>query len=81
MRLSETAEPGVRYAAAADGVRIAFAEMAGPYGAALGVPLVVPPPGVWSTMQLEWQVAPQRAWLERLARARRVVRYDVRGTV
>jgi pimeloyl-ACP methyl ester carboxylesterase/DNA-binding CsgD family transcriptional regulator len=41
---------------------------------------VLPPLGVWSTIQLEWQLGPQLTWFERLAQGRRVVRYDTRGT-
>jgi pimeloyl-ACP methyl ester carboxylesterase len=66
-------EPRIRYATTADGVRIAFWTLGD------GAPLVYLAGGPWSHIEL-WQVPECRRWYERLARHRRLIRYDVRGT-
>ena len=67
-------EPRIQYAKTADGVNIAFCALG------QGEPLVVTPGNTLSHIQLEWQVAECRAWYERLAEKRTVVRYDARGS-
>ncbi len=66
-------EPRIQYAQTTDGVSIAFWTMGE------GAPLVCLPPYGWSHLQLEWQEPQTRTWYERLARTRRLVRFDVRG--
>jgi class 3 adenylate cyclase len=66
-------EPRVQYAKTSDGVSIAFATMGE------GAPLVHIAP-VFPHLQLEWQIPKIRAWYERLAQGRMLVRYDHRGT-
>ena len=65
-------EPRIQYAKTADGVSIAF------YTLGQGMPLVYT--GSLSHIQLEWQDAENRRWLQRLSTSRTVVRYDGRGT-
>ncbi len=67
-------EPRIQYAQTADGASIAFSTLGD------GEPLVYLPPLLFSHLQLEWQNPDWRRWLERLARKRKVVRYDGRGS-
>jgi pimeloyl-ACP methyl ester carboxylesterase len=67
-------EPRIQYVKTSDGVNIAFCALG------QGEPLVVTPGNTLSHIQLEWQVAECRAWYERLAEKRTVVRYDARGS-
>ncbi len=67
-------EPRIQYAQTADGVSIAF------YTLGDG-PAFIEMPWFPSThIQLEWQIPELRAWYERLAVTRKLVRYDARGT-
>jgi class 3 adenylate cyclase len=67
-------EPRIQYAQTADGVSIAF------WTLGEGMPFVDMPPVPFSHAQLEWQLPEIRHWYERLAKNRRVIRYDGRGT-
>jgi len=67
-------EPRIQYAKTADGVSIAF------WTLGEGTPLVLMPNLPWSHIQLAWQIPEWRAWHERLAERRKVVRFDGRGT-
>ncbi len=67
-------EPRIQYAQTKDGVSIAYWTMGD------GMPLVYMPPGMFSHIQLEWQHPSTRHWYEALAKGRRLVRYDGRGT-
>ena len=67
-------EPRIQYTQTADGVSIAF------WTLGEGMPFVDMPPVPFSHAQLEWQLSEIRLWYERLARNRRVIRYDGRGT-
>src|SRR3989337_1350207 len=67
-------EPRIQYAKTSDGVSIAFWTMGH------GMPLVYMPPGMFSHIQLESQHPSTRHWYEALAKGRRLVRYDGRGT-
>ena len=67
-------EPRIQYAQTADGVSIAF------WTLGEGMPFVDMPPVPFSHAQLEWQLPEIRRWYERLAKNRRVIRYDGRGT-
>jgi len=67
-------EPQIQYAQTTDGVSIAF------WTLGEGVPLVIMPTGLWSHIELEWQMPEWRAWYEQLAEKRRLVRYDGRGS-
>ncbi len=62
-----------QYTRAADGVRIAY------WTLGTGEPLVYLAGGPWNLIEL-WEVPQCRAWYERLAQNRMLVRYDVRGT-
>jgi len=66
-------EPRIQYAKTKDGVSIAF------WTLGEGEPLVHTPLLV-SNIQLEWQIPQIRAWYERLARSRKLIRYDFRGS-
>jgi class 3 adenylate cyclase/pimeloyl-ACP methyl ester carboxylesterase len=66
-------EPRIQYAQTADGVSIAF------WTLGEGMPFVVLPPPPVSHVQLEWEMPEYRRWYERLARNRKLVRYDSRG--
>jgi class 3 adenylate cyclase len=66
-------EPRIQYAQTADGVSIAF------WTLGEGTPLVLMLTLPFSHIQLEWQMAEMRHWYERLARKRKLVRYDFRG--
>ena len=65
-------EPRIQYAKTKDGVSIAFCAMGE------GIPFVQIP-AAFSHLQLEWQLPEYRAWYERLAAKRKLVRYDTRG--
>jgi pimeloyl-ACP methyl ester carboxylesterase/DNA-binding CsgD family transcriptional regulator len=65
-------EPVIRYAKDSDGVRIAY------YSIGAGPPLIYMTPR--SHLEREWQYPEQRAWLERMAKDRRLIRFDRRGT-
>ncbi len=67
-------EPRIQYATTADGVSIAF------WTLGEGMPLVVMPAIPWSHIQMEWESPDWRRMLERLGQARRLVRYDNRGS-
>ena len=67
-------EPRIRYARTKDGVSIAF------WTLGEGTPLVYIPNLIWSHAHLEWQFPEVRLWYERLAEARKLVRFDPRGT-
>ena len=67
-------EPRIQYAQTKDGVSIAF------WTLGEGMPFVDMPPVPFSHAQLEWQLPEIRRWYERLAKNRRVIRYDGRGT-
>ena len=67
-------EPRIQYAQTKDGVSIAFWTMGD------GMPLVYMPAGIFSHIQLESQHPSTRHWYEALAKGRRLVRYDGRGT-
>jgi len=67
-------EPRIQYAQTKDGVSIAYWTMGD------GMPLVYMPPGMFSHIQLESQHPSTRHWYEALAKGRRLVRYDGRGT-
>ncbi len=64
----------IRYAAAKDGVRIAF------WAAGQGDPLVVMPEPVLFSIEADLSHPSSRGWYERLARDRMVVRFDTRGS-
>src|SRR3990170_3231511 len=65
-------EPRIQYAKTSDGVNIAF------WTLGEGPPLVCLPAS-FTHIQLEWQIPQIRAWYERLAQARQLVRFDWRG--
>jgi len=65
-------EPPIQYAQTNDGVSIAF------WTLGEGMPLVHIAP-VFPHLQLEWQIPKIRAWYERLAQRRKLIRYDNRG--
>jgi class 3 adenylate cyclase len=67
-------EPRIQYAKTADGTTIAFSMLGE------GTPLVEMPISPFSHIQLEWQVAEARRWFESLAKKRKQVRYDPRGS-
>lgn len=67
-------EPQIRYAKTSDGVNIAFCTLGE------GEPLVVTPNNTLSHVQLEWQISECRAWYQRLAASRMLIRYDARGS-
>jgi pimeloyl-ACP methyl ester carboxylesterase/DNA-binding CsgD family transcriptional regulator len=64
-------EPVIRYAKTGDGVNIAY------YAIGVGPPLLYLTPR--SHLEREWEYPEQRAWLERLAESRRLIRFDRRG--
>jgi pimeloyl-ACP methyl ester carboxylesterase len=65
-------EAPVQYARTSDGVSIAY------YAIGQGPTLIYIAPG--SHLEREWQYPEQRAWLERLAAGRRLIRFDHRST-
>ncbi len=67
-------EPRIQYAQTADGVSIAF------WTLGEGMPLVSMPTIPISHLEIEWQSPGYRGWYERLARTRKLIRYDGRGT-
>jgi class 3 adenylate cyclase len=67
-------EPRIQYARTSDGVSLAY------YSAGEGLPLVVMPSLPVSHVELELKVPEWRAWYDKLARDRRLIRYDARGT-
>jgi pimeloyl-ACP methyl ester carboxylesterase/DNA-binding CsgD family transcriptional regulator len=67
-------EPTIQYAAASDGVNIAF------WTAGSGYPLVLTPLTPLGHIQLEWQIPGFRRWYERLAEGRMLVGYNARGS-
>ncbi len=67
-------EPRIQYAQTKDGVSIAFWTMGE------GMPLVHMPVPPLSRIQLEWQIPEIRRWYQGLARKRKHVRYDGRGS-
>jgi pimeloyl-ACP methyl ester carboxylesterase len=67
-------EPRIQYAQTSDGVSIAF------WTLGEGMPLVDPFGLPFSHIQLEWQLPELRRWYEGLARNRKLIRYDHRGT-
>ena len=67
------AEPQVQYAKTSDGVNIAYCTLGE------GTPFIQMA-SVFSHLQLEWHHPGFRAWYERLAEKRMLVRYDGRGT-
>ena len=67
-------EPRIQYAQTKDGVSIAYHTLG-------DGPALIEMPWFPSThIQLEWQIPELRAWYERLAVTRKLVRYDARGT-
>jgi class 3 adenylate cyclase/pimeloyl-ACP methyl ester carboxylesterase len=66
-------EPRIQYAQTKDGVSIAF------WTLGEGMPFVVLTPLAMSHIQLEWEMPEYRRWYERMARNRKLVRYDSRG--
>lgn len=66
-------EPQVRYATAADGVRIAYATLGE------GPPMVAVMPFPWTQIEAAWQLPEIRAWLRRLGEGRTLLVYDSRG--
>lgn len=66
-------EPRIQYAKTADGVSIAF------WTLGEGTP-IVQMPLLYSHLQMDWQLHEFRRWHERLARDRKLVRYDRRGS-
>jgi class 3 adenylate cyclase len=67
-------EPRIQYAKTSDGVNIAF------WTLGEGSPLVYMPPSLIGHCQLEWQWPEWRAWYQRLAKGRMLIRYDYRGS-
>jgi len=67
-------EPRIQYTKTADGVNIAF------WTLGKGMPFVQTPVAVCGVLQVEWQIPPVRAWDERMAQKRMLVKYDSRGT-
>lgn len=68
-------DPLIEYATTSDGVRIAT--MA--FGAGETTLLIAATPP-WSHVELEYRIAPVRAWSDALGAHFRVIRYDCRGT-
>ncbi len=66
-------EPHVRYATAADGVRIAYATLGE------GPPMVAIMPFPWTQIEAACQLPEIRAWHRRLGEGRTLVVYDSRG--
>ena len=67
-------EPRIQYATTSDGVSIAY------WTLGEGPPLIWMPPLPISHIQMEWQIPEWRAWDERLAKNRTLIRYDSRGS-
>jgi class 3 adenylate cyclase len=66
--------PRIQYLKSSDGVSIAYWKLGEG-----GTPLLMAPPLGASHLSLEWEVPELRAWYERLASRRLLVRYDPRG--
>jgi len=66
-------EPRIQYAKASDGVSIAY------WTLGEGDALVEMPGLPFAVSQLEWQMREALPWRDRLARGRKLVRYDCRG--
>jgi len=66
-------EPRIQYAKTADGVSIAY------WTLGEGMPLVQMPVVGFGHVQLECQIPNWRLWYERLAKKRKLIRYDGRG--
>ena len=64
----------MQYAKTEDGVSIAY------WTLGEGEPLVYIPNLIWSHSQQEWRIPEMRHWFECLAKRRRLVRFDPRGT-
>ena len=67
-------QPQIRFAATSDGVRIAYTIVGG------DGPTFVSPSGWVSHVELEWQTGPSGEFFRQLARGRRLLVYDGRGT-
>lgn len=67
-------EPRVQYTRTKDGLSIAY------WSLGEGQPLVIMPAMPMSHIEYEWQIPEWRAFYERLAERRRLIRYDGRGT-
>ncbi len=67
-------EPRIQYAQTTDGVSIAF------WTLGEGMPLVQLPAIPISHLEVEWQNPEYRRWYEQLAKTRKLIRYDGRGT-
>ena len=67
-------EPRIQFAKTADGVSIAFSTLG------KGQPFVQTPVAVCGVLQVEWQIPEIRAWDERVAQKRMLVKYDSRCT-
>jgi len=67
-------EPRIQYTKTSDGVNIAY------FTVGQGPPLIMVPPIPYSHLELEWADRGHRAWDERLARGKTLVRYDNRGS-
>jgi class 3 adenylate cyclase/pimeloyl-ACP methyl ester carboxylesterase len=67
-------EPRIQYAQTADGVSIAFSTLG------KGMPFIQTPVALCGVLQVEWQIPEIRAWDERMAQKRMLVKYDSRGT-
>ncbi len=67
-------EPRIQYAQTSDGVSIAY------WAIGEGLPVIAVPPVPWTHLQLEWEDPDYRAFDERLARGKMLVRYDNRGS-
>ena len=67
--------PAVHYTSTADGARVAYWTL----GNGPGVPLVSMPVLPHTDIEREWEITEWRAWWERIAQGRTVVRYDCRA--
>ena len=72
-RIVPAMEPRIQYVKTSDGVSIAYWTMGE------GDALVEMPGSPFAVSQLEWQMREALPWRERLARGRKLVRYDCRG--
>jgi DNA-binding SARP family transcriptional activator/pimeloyl-ACP methyl ester carboxylesterase len=72
-RAGSTPCPHIESVRTVDGFRVAY------YSLGRGFPLVHMPALPWNNIELEWQVPAWRAWHQRLANGRMLVRYDGRG--
>lgn len=67
-------EPRIQYAKTSDGVNIAYWTMGE------GEPFVEMPGLPFAVSQLEWQMPETLRWHQQLASARKLIRYDCRGS-